>query len=105
MKAEQQDKPLSGMLLLLAFLLLMYGIGSAEGIGTYRDWTLTMFISHILENYLDFILIGYVFICLQVAGYFELKYSQDYLTVSLISILFTPFSLFFIKGNEDQTDS
>ena len=33
--------------------------------------------------------------CLQIAGYLELKYRQDFLTVSIISILFTPFAIFF----------
>ncbi|HIC36632.1 MAG TPA: hypothetical protein EYM60_06030 [Candidatus Marinimicrobia bacterium] len=104
MKTEQKDKSLSSMLLLLSGFLMVYGIGSA-GFENPIEWSsFPEYFSHFIDTYLDFILIGYVFICLQVAGYYELKYRQDYLTISLVSILFTPLSLFFIKPHENEPE-
>ena len=51
----------------------------------------------------DLILIIYVFLCLQLAGISEFKQRQDYLVVALISLIFTPIGLLFIK--EEKNDS
>ena len=64
--------------------------------------TLKESIQNIFEYYFDFVIIFYVFLCLQIAGYLELKYRQDFLTVSIISILFTPFAIFFVYRNEES---
>ena len=50
----------------------------------------------------DLILIIYVFSCLQLAGISEFKQRQDYLVVALISLIFTPIGLLFIK--EEKND-
>tara|TARA_B100001564_G_scaffold354339_1_gene364734 strand:+ start:1765 stop:1974 length:210 start_codon:yes stop_codon:yes gene_type:complete len=50
----------------------------------------------------DLILIIYVFLCLQLAGISEFKQRQDYLVVALISLIFTPIGLLFIK--EEKND-
>ena len=50
----------------------------------------------------DLILIVYVFACLQLAGISEFKQRQDYLVVALISLIFTPIGLLFIK--EESND-
>jgi hypothetical protein len=64
--------------------------------------TLKDIILFLFDNYLDFILIGYVFICFQIAGYVELDYKQDFITVFIIKYIFTPLSIFFFlqKGTK-----
>ena len=56
----------------------------------------------ILLIFTDLILIIYVFSCLQLAGISEFKQRQDYLVVALISLIFTPIGLLFIK--EEKND-
>ena len=50
----------------------------------------------------DIVFIIYIFFCLQFAGISEFKQKQDYLVVSLISIIFTPIGLLFIKNDSDN---
>ena len=50
----------------------------------------------------DLIQIIYVFSVLQLAGISEFKQRQDYLVVALISLIFTPIGLRFIK--EEKKD-
>ncbi len=50
----------------------------------------------------DIVFIIYIFFCLQFAGISEFKQKQDYLVVSLISIIFTPIGLLFIKNDLDN---
>ena len=57
-----------------------------------------------MNQYLDFVLIAYVFTCFQIAGFIELKYKQDFIMISLLSIFLTPLSLIFILQNEDGKD-
>ena len=64
--------------------------------------TLKESILNVFKYYIDFVVIIYVFLCLQIAGYLELKHRQDFLTVSIISILFTPFAIFFVYRNEES---
>ena len=58
----------------------------------------------LIESYFDIIIIGYLFICLQLSGYVELKYGKDYLTVSMLSIFLSPISLFSIITDKDTKD-
>jgi uncharacterized membrane protein len=44
----------------------------------------------------------YLFICFQAAGISEIKKNQNYLHAVIISIFFTPISLFFINGENDK---
>jgi len=102
MKSNNTDKNLSGALLFLTLGFILYAIGSDGGFNANDPKSLKDILEYIFEFYLDFIVIGYVFICLQIAGYLELKHRQDYLTISIVSILFTPFSIFFIYKKQDD---
>jgi len=104
MKKQNTDKKISSFLVLLTLGLLLYGFSISDFVLKSNNDSLRDQVIYLFENYLDFILIFYVFICLQIAGYVELKFKQDYLMISIISILFTPFSIFFIiqsKGKDD----
>ena len=103
MNTEQKDKFISVLFLLISVSLIIYGIGLA---GFENPLTGSSFLKSLLNlsnQYFDFILIGYVFTCLQIAGYYELKYNKDYLTMSIISILLTPLSLLFIRPSESNS--
>ena len=103
MNTEQKDKFISVVFLLISVSLIIYGIGLA---GFENPMTGNSFMKSLLNlsnQYFDFILIGYVFTCLQIAGYYELKYQKDYLTMSIISILLTPLSLLFIRPSESNS--
>ena len=102
MTSTNKDKNLSGMLILFTLGFILYEAGSNDSLGIESSMTIKDMISHILKFYLDIIIISYIFICLQIAGYLELKHKQDFLTMSLISILFTPFATFFVYKNEDN---
>ena len=56
------------------------------------------------NNNTDLLIIIYIFLCLQAAGLSEFKQGQDYLVVALISLIFTPIGLLFIK-NEKENES
>ena len=100
MKAQQKDKTLSMVVLLISGMVLMYGVGISNLELPQSDLDMGELFSQLIKTYFDIIIIGYIFICLQIAGYVELKYKQDYLTISLLSIILTPFSLLFIKLND-----
>ena len=103
MNTEQKDKFISVSFFLFSVSLVIYGIGLA---GFENPLTGSSFLKSLLNlsnQYFDFILIGYVFTCLQIAGYYELKYHKDYLTMSIISILLTPLSLLFIRPSESNS--
>ena len=102
MKSMNRDKNLSGTLIFLTLGFILFIAGSDGGIIGEDSLTLRESILNIFENYLDFVIILYVFLCLQIAGYLELKNKQDFLTVSIISIFFTPFAIFFVYRNEES---
>tara|TARA_Y100000591_G_C21476301_1_gene518192 strand:+ start:214 stop:525 length:312 start_codon:yes stop_codon:yes gene_type:complete len=95
-----RDKNLSGTLILLTLGFILFTAGSGGGAITESSMTLKESVLNFFKDYLDFVVIIYVFLCLQIAGYLELKHRQDFLTVSIISILFTPFAIFFVYRNE-----
>ena len=97
-----RDKNLSGALILLTLGFILFTAGSDGGTITEGSITLKESILNIFKYYLDFVVIMYVFLCLQIDGYLELKHRQDFLTVSIISILFTQFAIFFIYRNEES---
>jgi len=97
-----RDKNLSGTLIFLTLGFILYTVGSDGGPIIEGSITLKESIFNIFKNYLDILIIIYVFLCLQIAGYLELKYRQDFLTVSIISILFTPFAIFFVYRNDES---
>lgn len=104
MKKQNTDKKISFFLVLLTLGLLLYGFSISDFVLKSNNDSLRDQVIYLFENYLDFILIFYVFICLQIAGYVELKFKQDYLMISIISILFTPLSIFFIIQSQGKDD-
>tara|TARA_Y100001980_G_scaffold41478_1_gene18949 strand:+ start:108 stop:422 length:315 start_codon:yes stop_codon:yes gene_type:complete len=102
MKSMNRDKNLSGTLIFLTLGFIFFTAGADGGITSEDSMTLKESILNIFEYYFDFVIILYVFLCLQIAGYLELKHRQDFLTVSIISILFTPFAIFFVYRNEES---
>ena len=103
MNTEQKDKFISVVFLLISVSLVIYGIGLAGFENPLTGSSFLKFLLNLSNQYFDFILIGYVFTCLQIAGYYELKYHKDYLTMSIISILLTPLSLLFIRPSESNS--
>ena len=97
-----RDKNLSGTLILLTLGFILFTAGSDGGTITEGSMTLKESILNFFKYYLDFVVIMYVFLCLQIAGYLELKHRQDFLTISIISILFTPLAIFFVYHNEES---
>jgi hypothetical protein len=103
MNIEQKDKIISFVLLLISVSLIIYGIGL---VGFENLLTGSSFLKSLLNlsnQYFDFIVIGYMFICLQISGYYELKYHKDYLTMSIMCILLTPLSLLFIRSSDPSS--
>ena len=99
-----QDKSISISILAVSGLAIVwwfycYYIGSYNSamVGTINLKTI---VSWGISNS-DIILIVYIFLCLQIAGISEFKQRQDYILVALISLVFTPIGLLFIK-NEDE---
>tara|TARA_B100000900_G_C20033634_1_gene495008 strand:+ start:114 stop:419 length:306 start_codon:yes stop_codon:yes gene_type:complete len=99
-----RDKNLSGTLILLTLGYILYLVGSDGGTLIQGSVTVKASILNIFDYYLDIVIIVYVFLCLQIAGYLELKHRQDFLTVSIISILFTPFAIFFVYRKEESDE-
>ncbi len=103
MNTEQKDKFISFLLLLISVSLITYGIRLAGFENYLTESPILDSILNLCDQYFDLILIGYVFICLQISGYYELKYHKDYLTISIITILLTPLSLLFIRSSESNS--
>ncbi len=104
MKYVKRDKSLSGMLIILTLAIIFYAMATEGVLPQPNGKPLNEIFIYLFNFYLDFILIGYVFICLQISGYLELKHKQDFLTVSIVSIFFTPLAIFFIFEKEDSDE-
>ena len=104
MNLEQKDKTLSGIIMLLTLAMVFYVLSESGTSFDLRGKTIKDLASFIISKYLDFALIGYVFICFQLAGFVELKYKQDFIMASLLSIFLTPFSILFILQNENDEE-
>ena len=96
MKKNNLDITISSSIILITLAMILFGLSKSGLALDISDRSLKEYAFYIMNDYLDFILCFYVFMCLQIAGYVELKYKQEYLLISVISILFTPFSIFFI---------
>ena len=103
MSTEKTDKTFSGILILLTIGVILFALNSFDAFPKPNGQPLNEIISNIITHYLDIFIIIYVFTCLQIAGYLELKHRQDFLTVAVVSVLFTPLAVFFImkKGNDE----
>ena len=104
MNLEQKDRTISGIILLLTLGMTFYVFSDLGGSINLDGKTIKDIISIMMNQYLDFVLIAYVFTCFQIAGFIELKYKQDFIMISLLSIFLTPLSLIFILQNEDGKD-
>ena len=97
---NSNDKLVSLIMLCVTVILLMLWIYNyyvdIDGSDSIKDFNLRTIVLWGRSN-IDLILIIYVFLCLQLAGVSEFKQRQDYLVVALISLIFTPIGLLFIK--------
>ena len=102
---SSNDKLVSLIMLCITAMLLILWIYSyyvdIDSSASTNDFNLKNLVLWGRSN-TDLILIIYVFSCLQLAGISELKQRQDYLVVALISLIFTPIGLLFIK--EEKND-
>ena len=102
---NSNDKLVSLIMLCVTIILLMLWIYNyyvdINGSVSIKDFNLKNLVLWGRSN-TDLILIIYVFSCLQLAGISEFKQRQDYLVVALISLIFTPIGLLFIK--EEKND-
>ena len=104
MKQENKDKTLSSIVALITIALVVYLV-LQSGIGDVQEGkTLKDLFSLLMAQYLDFVIISYVFLCFQLSGFIELKYKKDFMTVSILSILLTPISILFILQNEKNDE-
>ena len=102
---NSNDKLVSSIMLCVTVILLILWIynyyADVNGSASIKDFNLKNLVLWGRNN-TDFILIIYVFSCLQLAGISEFKQRQDYLVVALISLIFTPIGLLFIKEENDD---
>ena len=102
---NSNDKLVSLIMLCTTVILLILWIYNyyvdIDGFASVKDFNLKNLVLWGRSN-TDLILIIYVFSCLQLAGVSEFKQRQDYLVVALISLIFTPIGLLFIK--EEKND-
>ena len=101
------DKSISLVVLTISGLAIIlwfynYYLGSDSSI-LLKDFTVNSLLSWGVNNS-DLLIIFYIFLCLQLAGLSEFKQRQDYLVVALISLIFTPIGLLFIKDETDKDD-
>ena len=92
---------ISGLAIILWFY--NYYLGSDSFI-LLKDFNVNSLLSWGVNNS-DLLIIFYIFLCLQLAGLSEFKQRQDYLVVALISLIFTPIGLLFIKDENDKNDN
>ena len=104
MNQEQKDKTLSSIIVFITLALVIYLLSSLEVLNIQEGRTLKELFSLVIAQYLDFVLIAYIFICFQLAGFVELKYKKDFITVSILSILLTPISILFIIQNDSNEE-
>jgi len=104
MNQEQKDKTLSSIIALITLALVMYLLSNSEVFNIQEGRTLKELFSFVMAQYLDFVLIAYIFICFQLAGFVELRYKKDFITVSILSVLLTPISILFIIQNDNDEE-
>ena len=104
MNQENKDKTLSSIVAFITIALVVYLVSQSGVIDVQENKTLKDLFSMLIAQYLDFVIISYVFICFQLAGFIELKYKKDFMTVSILSILLTPISILFILQNEKNEE-
>ena len=101
----KQDKRISIVILLFAIAMIIWWIVSIYVDSAGSISIVNISLKNIVDwanNNTDLLIILYIFLCLQAAGLSEFKQGQDYLVVALISLIFTPISLLFIKSEKDD---
>ena len=103
----KQDRTVSIVILLVTIIMIIWWIVSistdSAGIMSLTDITLKDIVVW-ANNNTDLLIIIYIFLCLQAAGLSDFKQGKDYLVVALVSLIFTPIGLLFIK-NEKENES
>ena len=106
MKSDKKDKLISILFWMLSTGVIIWRITAAYLDAGVEQTLYTLFA---LENIvkwgqanIDIVIISYIFICLLAAGVSELTQRQDYLLVAIISLVFTPLGLLFIKSEIDE---
>lgn len=104
---KNQDKSISLIILFVSVLAIIWWFYnyylSPDNQGIVGVYNLKTIVSWGTKNS-DLLLITYIFLCLQLAGLSEFKQRQDYLVVALISLIFTPIGLLFIKDEKEKRD-
>ena len=101
----KQDKRISFVILLFSMVMIIWWIVSLSADSTGSISIVNISLKNIVEwahNNTDLLIIFYIFLCLQAAGLSEFKQGQDYLVVALISLIFTPIGLLFIKNDKND---
>ena len=96
MSIKKRDRTLSVIIILLALALMIFVLPRSDNPLNMGVQNLKELIDRLIYNYLDLVLMAYVFTCFQIAGFVELKYKQDFILISILCILLTPFSVLFI---------
>jgi len=100
-----QDRTISIVILLAAIIMIIWWIVSISTDSAGSISLTEISLKNIViwaNNNRDLLIIIYIFLCLQAAGLSEFKQGQDYLVVSLISLIFTPIGLLFIKNEKEN---
>ena len=104
---KNQDKSISLILLFLSALTIIWWLYNyyliLDNQGVIEVYNLKTIVAWGAKNS-DLLLIIYIFLSLQLAGLSEFKQRQDYLIVALISLVFTPIGLLFIKDEKEKRD-
>ena len=105
---KNQDKLISLTILIiagLAIILWIYNYYLVNDSSLFiNDFNINSVFNWAVNN-TDLLIIFYIFLSLQFAGISEFKQRQDYLVVALISLIFTPIGLLFIKNEDDKNDN
>lgn len=106
MKSDKKDKLISILFWMLSTGVIIWWIMAAYLDAGVEQTLYTLFgLENIVkwgQANIDIVIISYIFICLQAAGVSELTQRQDYLLVAIISLVFTPLGLLFIKSEIDE---
>ena len=100
-----QDRTVSILILLATIIMIIWWILSmstdSAGLMSLTEISLKDIVVW-ANNNTDLLIIIYIFLCLQAAGLSEFKQGQDYLVVALVSLIFTPIGLLFIKNEKEN---
>ena len=105
---KNQDKSISLTILIITGLAIILWIYNYYLLNDSSLFINNFNINNVFNwavNNTDLLIIFYIFSSLQFAGISEFKQRQDYLVVALISLIFTPIGLLFIKNEDNKNDN